>query len=157
TLSVPAPGVLANDTDPDSPTLTAVLVTGPSHGTLTLNANGSFTYVPDGSAAASDSLTYRASDGSLTRNRATVRITVQGQSLDYYYLSTNAGGNIRGVNFTDADILRLGVGFGTSQLSMAFDGSDVGLDGNQTSEDIDAFTFLPDGSIVVSTVGAFSV
>ena len=41
-----APGVLANDTDPDGDPLTAVLVTGPSHGTLTLNANGSFTYTP---------------------------------------------------------------------------------------------------------------
>src|SRR5439155_1283209 len=44
TVSVPPPGVLANDTDADGDALTAVLVTGPMHGTLTLNANGSFTY-----------------------------------------------------------------------------------------------------------------
>src|SRR5207245_2518026 len=43
-LTVAAPGVLGNDTDIDSPTLTAVLVSNPTHGTLTLNANGSFTY-----------------------------------------------------------------------------------------------------------------
>ena len=44
-LSVPASeGVLANDTDPDGDTLSAVLVSGPAHGTLSLNANGSFTY-----------------------------------------------------------------------------------------------------------------
>jgi hypothetical protein len=30
-------------------------------------------------------------------------------------------------------------------------------DGNQTAEDIDAFAFLPDGSIIVSTVGPFTV
>ena len=41
-LTVNAPGVLGNDTDVDSDTLTAVLVSGPAHGTLTLNANGSF-------------------------------------------------------------------------------------------------------------------
>src|SRR5262249_38584365 len=40
-------GVLTNDTDVDADTLTAVKVTDPSHGTLTLNANGSFTYTPD--------------------------------------------------------------------------------------------------------------
>src|SRR2546427_4283438 len=38
-LTVSAPGVLANDTDADGDTLTAVLVSGPSHGTLTLNAD----------------------------------------------------------------------------------------------------------------------
>src|SRR5262249_372551 len=36
-LSVAAPGVLANDTDVDSPALTATLVTGPSHITRTPN------------------------------------------------------------------------------------------------------------------------
>ena len=41
-----APGVLGNDNDVDGSALTAVLVTGPGHGTLTLNANGSFTYTP---------------------------------------------------------------------------------------------------------------
>src|SRR5206468_119412 len=40
TLSVAAPGVLGNDTDPDGYALTAVLVSGPSHGVLSLNANG---------------------------------------------------------------------------------------------------------------------
>ena len=38
---------------------------------------------------------------------------------------------------------------------MQLDGSDVGL--TTSSEDIDAFVFLPDGSIVISTVGTFSV
>src|SRR5207237_5702252 len=35
TLTVPAPGVLANDADADGDALTALLVSGPSHGTLT--------------------------------------------------------------------------------------------------------------------------
>ena len=47
TLTVGSPGVLANDTDPDDQALTASLVTGPNHGTLTLGADGSFNYTPD--------------------------------------------------------------------------------------------------------------
>ena len=60
-----AAGVLGNDADPDGDPLTAVLVSGPSHGTLTLNANGSFTYTPNANFNGTDSFTYRASDGTL--------------------------------------------------------------------------------------------
>jgi VCBS repeat-containing protein len=75
-LNVAAPGVLGNDTDADSSTLTAALVTGPAHGTLTLNPNGAFTYTPAANYNGSDSFTYKASDGTLTSNLATVTITV---------------------------------------------------------------------------------
>ena len=75
-LTVPAPGVLGNDSDPDGDPLTAVLVTGPSHGSLTLNANGSFSYTPAADFAGADSFSYRASDGTLTSNVATVTLTV---------------------------------------------------------------------------------
>jgi VCBS repeat-containing protein len=75
-LTVAAPGVLANDSDPDGDTLSAALVSGPSHGTLTLNANGSFAYTPDADFNGSDSFTYRAGDGTLESNLATVRIIV---------------------------------------------------------------------------------
>ncbi len=71
-----APGVLLNDTDIDGDTLTAVQVSGPSKGTLTLNADGSFTYQPNANTNGSDSFTYRASDGSSAGNVATVSITV---------------------------------------------------------------------------------
>ena len=54
-----APGVLDNDSDPDDDPLSPVRVSGPSHGTLTLNANGSFTYNPDDNFNGSDSFTYR--------------------------------------------------------------------------------------------------
>jgi VCBS repeat-containing protein len=75
-LTVNGPGVLANDSDPDGNSLTAVLVSGPSHGTLTLNTNGAFTYTPAADYHGSDSFSYRASDGSLTSNLATVTITL---------------------------------------------------------------------------------
>jgi VCBS repeat-containing protein len=75
-LNVATPGVLGNDTDPDSNPLTATVVTGPAHGTLTLNANGAFAYTPAANFNGTDSFTYRASDGTAPSNPATVTITV---------------------------------------------------------------------------------
>ena len=76
TQTVAAPGVLGNDSDPDGPPLSAELASPPSHGTLTLNANGSFTYTPAANYNGSDSFTYRASDGSATSNLATVTLAI---------------------------------------------------------------------------------
>jgi VCBS repeat-containing protein len=73
---VTAPGLLANDTDIDSATLTALLVTGPAHGTLQLNANGSFTYTPNADYNGPDSFTYKASDGALASAPVTVSLSV---------------------------------------------------------------------------------
>src|SRR5207253_678100 len=75
-LTVAAPGVLGNDSDIDSATITAVLVAGPTHGTLTLNTNGSFTYTPVANYNGPDGFTYTANDGSLGSSVATVSITV---------------------------------------------------------------------------------
>ena len=57
-----AQGVLANDTV-DGDTLSAVIVTLPAHGTLTLSADGSFTYMPAANFFGNDSFTYKANDG----------------------------------------------------------------------------------------------
>ena len=76
TLTVASPGVLANDFDDTGAGLTAQLGTDVTHGTLTLNADGSFTYTTDLTAAGADSFTYTASDGTLTSNEATVTITI---------------------------------------------------------------------------------
>ncbi|TAN53603.1 MAG: tandem-95 repeat protein, partial [Methylococcaceae bacterium] len=71
-----AQGVLANDSDPESDGLQAVLVQGPSHGTLTLNGNGSFSYQPEAGYNGTDSFTYQANDGTLDGNAVTVALTV---------------------------------------------------------------------------------
>jgi hypothetical protein len=76
TLTVAAPGVLANDADPDGDALSAVLVSGPSHGTVTLNPDGSFSYIPATGFAGTDTFTYRASDGRAVSATATVTLTV---------------------------------------------------------------------------------
>ena len=69
-------GVIANDTDGDGDLLMAFVLTEPSHGTLTLNAEGDFTYTPTAGYSGPDSFTYVIDDGSATSNVATVTITV---------------------------------------------------------------------------------
>lgn len=75
TLTVAAPGVLANDSDPDGDAITAALETGPAHGTLALGQDGSFTYTPTSGYSGTDVFTYAATDGQLS-STATVSITV---------------------------------------------------------------------------------
>jgi VCBS repeat-containing protein len=75
-LTVTAPGVLSNDTDDDGDTLTAIVDTQPSSGTLILNSDGSFTYSPDLNFNSADSFTYLANDGLANSNPGTVTITV---------------------------------------------------------------------------------
>ena len=70
-------GVLANDTDADTPAAgrTAVLVSGPAHGTLTLNTNGSFTYAPAADFNGTDTFVYQAFDGTGLSAPTTVTLT----------------------------------------------------------------------------------
>ena len=75
-LVVGGPGLLANDSDPEGGALTAVKVTNPTRGTVTVNANGSFTYTPNANANGADSFTYRVSDGSANSAPVTVSINV---------------------------------------------------------------------------------
>lgn len=76
TLTIDAPGVLANDHDPQGTALTAIPKSHTSHGAMTLNKNGSFTYTPIRGFLGQDSFTYTASDGSLQSNIATVELIV---------------------------------------------------------------------------------
>src|SRR5206468_2023500 len=75
-LSIGAPGVLANDSDVDANPLTAILVSGPSHGSLTLHADGSFQYLGATNYNGADSFTYKANDGVADSGAATVTITI---------------------------------------------------------------------------------
>jgi hypothetical protein len=71
-----AGGVLNGDSDGDGDTLRAVLVDGPTHGNLALEADGSFTYTPHADYHGPDSFTYWANDGEADSNVATVTLTV---------------------------------------------------------------------------------
>ena len=68
-------GVLGNDIDADFDVLTATLLTGPAHGVLAFNPDGSFTYTPNANFFGTDSFTYNATMARPT-NVATVTLTV---------------------------------------------------------------------------------
>jgi hypothetical protein len=76
-LAVAAPGLLANDSDPDLPPnmLSTVLDTPPALGTLALAADGSFVYTPTLNFNGAITFTYILSDGVLT-DTATATITI---------------------------------------------------------------------------------
>ncbi|WP_264060738.1 Ig-like domain-containing protein [Mycolicibacterium psychrotolerans] len=107
-LIVVAPGVLGNDTDTQGTTLTVASHTEPANGTLSIGADGSFSYTPAANWWGSDSFTYTASDGTMTSNTATVTVTVTPVNVAPVInkvTSTAGTGNTWTVNVdaTDAD------------------------------------------------------
>jgi VCBS repeat-containing protein len=101
-------GVLANDFDADHDTLSTIKLTDPSHGTVTLNADGSFTYTPTAGYTGTDSFTYKVNDGSADSATATVTFNVAAGSpfpnIDLTVLTPAQGFIIQG----DADGDRTG-------------------------------------------------
>ena len=73
---VAAPGVLLGVIDPDSSSFTALQAGAPTYGTLTLNADGSFVYVPQAGFIGSDSFTFQADDGTALSLPGTITINV---------------------------------------------------------------------------------
>jgi hypothetical protein len=107
-LSVAAPGVLGNDSDPDGDPIIAIWDSGPSHGTLGyLNADGSFEYTPATGFTGTDTFTYTAFDGEYDSNVATVTITVGGavEPGGITGTVTDAGGPVKKATVTAYDAL----------------------------------------------------
>ena len=76
-LTVEAPGVLLNDSDAEEDPLTANLFPESTHDDLTLNDDGSFSYMPPQDFVGVAQFTYRADDGADHSNVVTLTITVQ--------------------------------------------------------------------------------
>lgn len=75
-LTVPGPGVLENDTEPDDDTLSVVAFSTPTNGALSATSTaGAFTYTPPKDWSGTASFTYTVSDGILT-DTGTVTIEV---------------------------------------------------------------------------------
>lgn len=74
-------GVLSNDFDPEEDVLTAILEENVSNGTLTIQGNGSFKYIPNTGFSGTDSFLYFASDGEFNSNKASVNITITPPNL----------------------------------------------------------------------------
>ena len=156
TTALAIDGVLDNDRDAVGETLTATnLDTSGTLGLVTLNADGSFTYDPNGQFEnlgagehAIDSFTYTANDGTGDSNTATVTITVSGfndaptaanktvttdEDTTYTFGAAD-------FNFSDIDgdtLESIKVTSLESQGSLQLNGSDVILNQVITKTDID--------------------
>lgn len=78
-LTVPASGVLQNDSDPDDDALTAMLAGKPKRGTVELQPDGGFTYRANKKARGKDSFTYLAQDSTGLTDLETVTIQIKGK------------------------------------------------------------------------------
>lgn len=76
-LTVAAPGLLENDSDPDGQQLEIILLEAPEFGELKPGPAGGFEYMPAADFHGEDSFTYRLSDGELESEPARVTITIQ--------------------------------------------------------------------------------
>jgi hypothetical protein len=117
-LTVPAPGVLSNDTASSvGGSLTATLISGPTEGSLNLNGNGGFTYTPTNRFFGVDEFTYGANDAFDNSTAAVVTLMVNppGDFLyDNFDRSTNSGSIAPWVQQTGAWNITNGTLTGTS-------------------------------------------
>jgi hypothetical protein len=95
TLTVAAPGVQTNDVALNGATMTSVLVAGPAHGSVTLNANGSFTYTPSTGFTGTDTFTYQDIASGHKSNVATVTIDVQPKTFVVTNTNDSGPGSLR--------------------------------------------------------------
>ena len=171
-LSVPiAAGVLANDTDIDSAPLSAVLDAGAANGSLTLNADGSFTYTPSADFTGVDTFTYHAFDGSLSSAATTVSITVDPANdppvaTDDLYLATEDTPLVvspaAGVLTNDTDVdgpavsVSLVAGPANGVLALNGDGSFT-YTPNANFNGVDSFTYQATDGLLPSGVATVTI
>lgn len=131
TLSVPAPGVLEGDTDADCDTLTAHLVSGASHGFVTMGADGAFNYAAIGGYTGPDSFTYAADDGfEQTPSTITLNVTTIAANDDDVTVTEGSGSHTLDVLANDTN--------GTGQpLSVA----------GVTQPNFGSVILMPDGTV----------
>src|SRR5690606_30354945 len=77
-LSTGQTSLLANDFDLEGDPLTAELVQAPQHGSVTLNPDGTFLYVHNGSPPDNDRFRYRAWDGTGYSRMTEVFVSITG-------------------------------------------------------------------------------
>ena len=121
TFNLPAPGVLVNDTSINGKPLTAILVQSTEHGTITLNADGSFSYTPENDYEGSDLFIYKISSDNVESQNALVELNV----IDFNPVN---------------NLIQDG-------LVLWFDGDDV--DGDGTAEGVNEDGVAADGAVSV--------
>jgi hypothetical protein len=118
-LQVEKPGVLENDTDEDGDALSVLLITDVSNGSLTLNEDGSFIYIPSEGFVGTDSFEYRATDG-LAQSEIT-KVIIIVEPLNYVpeavddSVSTKAGTPLL------IDVMENDLGLGDTPVELTID------------------------------------
>lgn len=75
-------GLLVNDSDVDGDLIAGTtVISEPGHGVVTVTDTGAFLYIPDAEYTGEDSFQYKASDGELWSEFATVTITIIASNL----------------------------------------------------------------------------
>jgi len=141
-------GVLANDTDEEGDTLSAVLVSNAANGNVVLEADGSFVYTPDADFNGEDSFTYVAHDGTSDSAETTVTLTVAAMPdaptgvVDAYsvlqdeMLEVNAADGVLSNDFdVDGDSLTATLVSGPTNGTLSFN-------------DDGSFTYTPDAEFI---------
>lgn len=100
TAGVPASGTV-KATDVEKSPLKFALVSGPGKGSVQINPDtGAFTYTPNASSSGDDSFTFKANDGELDSNIATVKIKITGSPALPVITSALAASGIKGQTFS---------------------------------------------------------
>lgn len=169
-LIVAAPGVLANDSDPDGDALQAIIVNAPTNGLLTLNPDGGFAYMPFTNFSGVDAFTYRASDGITNSQVATVTITVIGtndapiarddqySTAEDMVLVVSAPGVLVNDSDPDDDVLAANIVTlpANGLVTLNLDGS-FGYTPNTNFNGIDTFTYRANDGIATSAVATVTI
>ncbi|MCM2371762.1 LamG-like jellyroll fold domain-containing protein, partial [Aporhodopirellula aestuarii] len=142
-------GVLQNDTDVDSNVLSVntSLVTGPSNGTLNINADGSFSYTPDTDFSGTDTFTYRTNDGTQDSNVATVTITVNANNDAP--VTGASGGTTAYTENADVTVIDSALTITDADLG-DFDGGSLSVTISANGSANDRLSIVPGGNITMT-------
>lgn len=165
---VAASGVLANDSDVDGDAVTAVIVTQATHGTVTLESSGAFTYTPETDYQGSDEFVYQAIDASGVTSQATVSIDVtqvfdvqmrlEATTADGTPVSSIEAGSSFVLNVYVKDLRDSAEGVFSAYLDILFDASLVAVNGSITHGSVYSNGTSGDVSVdgIVDEAGGFA-